>query len=211
MTNRLPTRSQRKHEAILEAATQLFLENGYAGTSMEHVAAAAGASKQTIYKHFSSKKALFEQITMATVVAVSTPFQERIRAAAVAADVPAALRGLARDYLLAVTAPLVLRRRRLVVREAGRLPDLARTYHDATVGATIRQFAATFTQLTDRGALNIDDPDVAAAHFAFLVVGQSLDAALFGADEQRSAQQLAAAADRSTDVFLAAYAVDPST
>ena len=47
--------SARKRSAILEAATTLFLRNGYRGTSMDEIAALAAVSKQTVYKHFADK------------------------------------------------------------------------------------------------------------------------------------------------------------
>ncbi|RUR86642.1 hypothetical protein PCC6912_00850 [Chlorogloeopsis fritschii PCC 6912] len=46
-------------EAILEAAMQEFLENGYASTSMDRVAVAVGVSKATVYKYFQDKERLF--------------------------------------------------------------------------------------------------------------------------------------------------------
>ena len=61
------TRSERKRRAIVEAATTLFLENGYRGTSMEQIATVARVSKQTVYRHFSDKEALFNAIVTATV------------------------------------------------------------------------------------------------------------------------------------------------
>ena len=48
-----------KREQILQGATRVFLQHGYAGTSMDRVAAEAGVSKQTIYSHFQDKEGLF--------------------------------------------------------------------------------------------------------------------------------------------------------
>lgn len=48
-----------KRRAILEAAKTLFLTHGFAGTSMDAVAAEAGVSKLTVYSHFSDKENLF--------------------------------------------------------------------------------------------------------------------------------------------------------
>jgi AcrR family transcriptional regulator len=45
---------------ILATASRLFIENGYAGTSIEQVAAEVGAGKQTIYRRYGSKEALFK-------------------------------------------------------------------------------------------------------------------------------------------------------
>jgi TetR/AcrR family transcriptional regulator, regulator of autoinduction and epiphytic fitness len=49
-----------KFEQILKGAMQEFLARGYAGTSMEKVAAAAGVSKPTVYSYFKDKEALFQ-------------------------------------------------------------------------------------------------------------------------------------------------------
>jgi len=60
------TRSERKHAAIVAAATSVFLDRGYHGASMDELARVAAVSKQTVYKHFASKKTLFEQVMLAT-------------------------------------------------------------------------------------------------------------------------------------------------
>ncbi|MBO9101939.1 TetR/AcrR family transcriptional regulator [Rhizobium sp. VS19-DR104.2] len=49
-------------ERIILAATELFAGRGFAGTSMEQVAAHCGAGKDTVYRRFSSKVALFEAV-----------------------------------------------------------------------------------------------------------------------------------------------------
>jgi TetR/AcrR family transcriptional regulator, regulator of autoinduction and epiphytic fitness len=52
--------SNEKCEQILKGAMQEFLVRGYAGTSMEKVAAAAGVSKPTVYSYFKDKEVLFQ-------------------------------------------------------------------------------------------------------------------------------------------------------
>ncbi|MEO6853914.1 MAG: TetR/AcrR family transcriptional regulator [Rhodoferax sp.] len=54
--------THRKREAILQAAISEFRAHGFAGTSMDRVAAVAEVSKRTVYNHFPSKDELFAAI-----------------------------------------------------------------------------------------------------------------------------------------------------
>src|ERR1700739_1809703 len=54
-----PGRSAQKRRAILDAATEVFLEKGYLATNMDEIAALAAVSKQTVYKNFPNKETLF--------------------------------------------------------------------------------------------------------------------------------------------------------
>src|SRR5688572_22128635 len=62
---RSPLREQRAAEtraALLTAAHRLFVRDGWAGTGMRDVAAEAGVSTETVYAHFSSKRALLQAV-----------------------------------------------------------------------------------------------------------------------------------------------------
>ena len=88
------SRSARKRRAILEAATEAFLRNGFRGTSMDEIAAGAAVSKQTVYKHFADKQRLFEEIVVGTVDAASDPVQAEVRNLQDSGDLEADLRDL---------------------------------------------------------------------------------------------------------------------
>jgi len=67
--------------ALLDEATALFAERGYAGTSLEDVASASQVTRGAVYHHFASKQALFEAVlelqearaTEATAAAAAAP------------------------------------------------------------------------------------------------------------------------------------------
>lgn len=124
----LTGRSARKRAAILDAAAEVFLECGYVGTSMDGVAARAGVSKQTIYKHFADKEGLFTALVLHAVEGV----EARIGAASPVPldpdDLVPTLRELAQRLHAAIVNPEVLRLRRLVAGEALRFPELGRLY-----------------------------------------------------------------------------------
>ncbi|MDN5714311.1 MAG: TetR/AcrR family transcriptional regulator, partial [Acinetobacter sp.] len=48
-----------KRQRILEVARQLFLQHGYHGSSMDHIAKEAHVTKLTVYNHFQDKANLF--------------------------------------------------------------------------------------------------------------------------------------------------------
>jgi TetR/AcrR family transcriptional repressor of mexJK operon len=199
-------RSARKRRAIVEAATELFLRNGYPGTSMDEIAALAAVSKQTVYKNFADKEQLFAAVAFgvtdragafADAVAATLPYTD---------DLPADLRDLARRYVTTVIHPRVLSLRRLLIAEARRFPELARAYYERAPERTVAALETCFRRLAERGLLYVDDPRLAASHFAFLILSIPLDRAMFhGDDVPFTKAQLEHFADEGVRVFLAAY------
>ncbi|MDT5009390.1 MAG: TetR/AcrR family transcriptional regulator, mexJK operon transcriptional repressor [Mycobacterium sp.] len=178
------TRSQQKRRSILTAGRELFLSNGYQGTSMDQVAAQAAVSKQTVYKHFGEKRELLHTIVTDAIDAVVSAIADRIVALADSTDLEEDLVALGTDYLLAVLSESVVQLRRLVIAEANRVPELASLYYEHAPARTLAAFAETFQRLHDRGLLRVTESDCAADHFAFLIVGRPIDQALFGGGPQ---------------------------
>jgi TetR/AcrR family transcriptional repressor of mexJK operon len=199
-------RSTRKRGAILEAATAAFLRNGYRGTSMDEIAALAGVSKQTVYKHFADKERLFTEIVTSTVDEVAEPVHNEVLELRDSGDLEEDLRDLARRQVAAVMQPRVLQLRRLVIAEAGRFPELGRTFYERGPGRTIGALATVFDGLAARGLLRLDDPLLAAAHFNWLIMSGPLNLAmLLGRDEAPAPAELDRYADTGVRAFLAAY------
>lgn len=192
--------------AIREAAAALFLEKGYQGTSMDDVAAAAQVSKQTIYTHFANKEELFADLVLGNAERVDEFVGAMTRTLDEAAGLESGLQQVARMYIRLVTRPEVLRLRRLVLGEVGRFPELARTYYERVPGRVLAALAAVFARLAQDGRLNLDDPETAAQHFAWLTLGMPLDRGMFyPIDETIRSVDLDRMADAATRVFLAAY------
>ena len=57
-----PERTQAKRQQIRAGAQRLFLKLGYERTSMDAIAAEARVSKQTLYRYYQTKDALFIDI-----------------------------------------------------------------------------------------------------------------------------------------------------
>ena len=121
-------------------------------------------------------------------------------------DVERDLRDFARRQLRAVMEPRLLQLRRLVIGEAGRFPQLGRLFYERGPGRTIDALAAMFERLASRGALELDDARLAAAHFNWLVMSIPLNQAmLLGDDEPATPAELEHYADSGVSAFLAAY------
>ena len=207
----LETRSARKRRAILEAATEAFLRNGYLGTSMDEIAALAGVSKQTVYKHFADKERLFAEIVTSTVDEAADPVHEELEKLEDSGDVEADLRDLARRQLAMVMRPKLMQLRRLVIGEAGRFPDLGRTFYERGAGRSVDTLAAAFERLAARGVLDIDDPELAAAHFNWLVMSAPINQAmLLGDGAIPGPEELDRYADGGVRAFMAAYGARPA-
>ena len=196
-----PSRGARKRAAILEAAQQVFFANGFVGASMDQVAATAAVSKQTVYKHFSDKEALFREVVTNVV---------RARDAGIAADFLSSgegpigdrLRSFARHFLKGVMQPNVLKLRRLVIGEAGRFPELGRSFYDLGPKRAAAQLAVALREAAARQRLSLEDPELAAEHLLCLILSIPLDQAMLLGDENSFT---AAALDRYADAGVAAF------
>jgi len=104
-------RSQELRDRIYQAAQALFLEHGFAATTVNQIAEAADVAQATFFNHFQSKAAILGAMTeevfarleslMAEVLSQPGTPQERIRSfARRVADETLAVRGLAKDVLL---------------------------------------------------------------------------------------------------------------
>ncbi len=192
--------------AIREAAARLFLERGYQATSMDEIAAAARISKQTIYTHFPSKELLFADLVLSNTERVEQFAASMVATFNAAGDTRQGLRDLARAYAALVVRPEVLQLRRLVLGEAGRFPELARTYYERVPGRVYEMLAGLFRELAGAGKLRIEDPELAARHFAWLVLGIPLDRGMFlPAAEATGGLDMDRLAEAAVAVFLAAY------
>lgn len=148
-----------KREQILQGAMQVFLQSGYAKTSMDRVAAEAGVSKQTIYSHFQDKQGLFRAlIERVTIRRLQLEFQlvpfqgEPVRV----------LRWLAESFLAKMDDPEYISLLRLVIAESGQFPELAQLYTRTVIQYGYRNLSHYFESHPE---LKIPDPEATARIF----------------------------------------------
>lgn len=77
-TTRRQDYSSGTKRSLLDSATKLFTDHGYAGTSLDEVVAAARVTKGALYHHFPSKLALFEEVFLRVQDATTTDIEKAI-------------------------------------------------------------------------------------------------------------------------------------
>lgn len=169
--------SPEKAKAILEGGMQEFLAHGYAATSMDRVAIAAGVSKATVYSHFRDKEGLFialiQQLVEVKFRSIFDPSNPKVLQ--LAPEI--LLRELANRMLdLATSEPQFLNFMRIVLGESGRFPELARAFVrnvEQTSFSLLRHYFENSPQL------KTSDPEATARIFIgslvhFLIVQEML-------------------------------------
>lgn len=99
-------RREATRAAIVAAAAELFAAKGFAETSVDRIAAAAGVAKGAVYHHYPTKEAVFEAVFLAT----SSALASRVRAASrnAADELDRFLQGT-RAYFAACAEPAINR------------------------------------------------------------------------------------------------------
>ncbi|MEO6116766.1 MAG: TetR/AcrR family transcriptional regulator [Pseudolysinimonas sp.] len=160
---------------LLAVARGVFLERGFAGTTMAEVAARARISKASLYREHPSKDALYAAVVSGWAAAgrdAMRPALERlIEGAAIADD----LATFARTLRSGVLSPEVLSMRRLVSSEAVSNPEVAALYFAESWQRNIDALADAFRALDKAQRLSIPDARIAAEQFTWLTVGAPLN------------------------------------
>ncbi|GGA59548.1 TetR/AcrR family transcriptional regulator [Pelagibacterium lentulum] len=198
--------SGRKRLRVVAAATEVFLKSGFLGANMDEIAVRAGVSKQTIYKNFGSKEALFVDVVTAMMVEAD----QKVHTAPAEPDSTEAMERYLFEYayrqLSVALTPELMQLRRLVIGELGRFPELARILYERGPERAITVLAAVFKRLEAKGLLLCPDATVAATNFNWLFMAHPVNRAMLlgdaGLPSDADMQRLAKEAVR---VFLAAH------
>lgn len=194
--------SKKKRQGILDAATRLFTEQGYEGTSVDDIAIAAGVSKQTVYSHFGSKENLFG-------LAVA----DKCRSAGVdenAIDMeqpPERMLPLvARSFVGLVKSREALRVYAICTNSTESHPRIAELFYVHGPKRTVDVLSAYLKAQVELGRLAVDDTDAAAWQFFCMLKGEAHMRAQFGLSPAPE-QEEDAYIDSCVHVFLTAYAI----
>nr|WP_246727257.1 TetR/AcrR family transcriptional regulator [Rhizobium leguminosarum] len=203
---RAGTRSERKQAAIVGAAAEVFLSTGYAGASMDEIASRSGVSKQTVYKHFSSKEALFVAVLTQMMGEADTAVHIGLPQVENRAQLEAYLLDYAVRQLTIVLTPGLMQLRRLVIAEAQRFPELAKLLYARGPARALEVMGSAFEQLAGKKLLQFSDATVAASQFNWLVMADPVNRMMMLGDEAiPTKQEIHRHAEAAVATFLAAF------
>jgi TetR/AcrR family transcriptional regulator, mexJK operon transcriptional repressor len=149
------TRTEQTRARLRAAAHRLFLQQGYLATSIDAILAEAGiASKETLYRHYANKEALFVDV-LRSLTMEQPGFSEKLAALPTLHDLPAlrqALTQLSREILSMMSQPGYLPLVRMIIAETPRFPQLGSLFFSAV---TQRGLAILTTLLQEARAQQI--------------------------------------------------------
>ena len=189
-------------QRFVEVAEQLFLEHGFAGTSVNEVVRIAGGSLATLYAEFGTKDALFEAVMNRRVVALFTEL-ENLKSPL--PDIRAELLRLAGQIQGHVLSERSLAFFRLAIHEGPKFPSVRKAILINGLKGYLAQLGKYFAALARDARLQIDDAELAAEDFLTLVQGQQRMIAACGDGARLTQKQRDDHLQHVVDAFLRIY------
>ncbi len=161
---------------LIAIADALFIEKGYGGTSMATVAARARIGKQTLYRRYPDKAALFREVIRRRIDALIAEPEE----GAASRDPLAELKSLGAAALETVLDSEFIRLYRIVIAEAGPFPELASAASENFGSSFKDRCRDAIAQAQAAGRCAAGDPEELAKCFLWSLVGEPFHKALSG-------------------------------
>ena len=166
-----------RREALLQAAQEVILEQGYAGASIDDVMTKVGGSKASLYAYFGNKEGLFEGMVLEACAAflrdVAIPTM-------VEGSLEDTLQSFGQRFFKLYTEPTRVKLIRTLIAEATRFPALARLLYEQGPKQVRLQLAEFFRHCHAEGLMRAPDADFAAVQFITLMKGHCQFRSLFG-------------------------------
>ena len=162
-------RSDQAHRAILDAACELIVEEGFAKLRLEHVANRAGVGKATIYRRWASK----EDLALELLLELAAPHLAIAESGDTRGELLDAVRNVVRALTLTPFGPVI----RALLSQIAIDPALGGPFRATVVQARRDEVAGVIERGVARGDLR---PDVDAGLATELLVGPAYFRLMFG-------------------------------
>lgn len=205
MTSELPEYHQRvaaaNRQAILDAATTLFLELGYDRTSLARVSKDARVSKATLFKQFPTKAELFE----AAVLAVGSVPGDLEPVELPHGDLHAGLVAIGAAYVELLAQPRVADLMRTLIAESPRFPELRERIFDFGTLPLLAELKRYLEREGDTGGAEADAPEGAATQFLGMIATAVFWPRLVHGGWSLDAEQTSRVVDEAARTIVARY------
>jgi len=189
---------------ILDAGWQMFLERGVEAVAVEAIAARAGVSKATFYKHFADKATLFEAAVRREMQRIEVAQQSPSQSEA-DMNLEATLHRFGIGLMSFLFSPAAVDFYSALSAELARHKTLARRFYELGPGKTRANLAALLSTAAQNGELEIRDAEEAAEHLVGLWQGISNYQLSLGIGVESIRRSIPKRVDAGVRVFLAAY------
>jgi TetR/AcrR family transcriptional regulator, mexJK operon transcriptional repressor len=195
-------RRQGKVRQIVEAAREVFMEDGFAEASMDEIVRKAGVSKRTLYNYYASKEEIFIDVMQRQLGLLYEDFgTDRKRSEALADQ----LQRIGIDMLRIANSPETLSLFRITAAEAHRFPKLARQFFEQSFENVIDGIAATLDRETGQPGRRIADTRQAGEYFLDLLFGTAYHRVVFGTIPPMNDKAIKARTGRALKYFFETY------
>ncbi|MCU7553337.1 TetR/AcrR family transcriptional regulator [Alteromonas sp. ASW11-19] len=161
-------KSEQKRQQILTAASELFLQEGFSGTSMDKVARHSGVSKQTVYSHFDSKDALYVAAIEAKCRTYELDPSRLADSNTCELPLSECLQQVGVQFMRLFHDPQVIAMYRVVITEATNNPHVAELFYEAGPKASIDVLARVFEKASDQTLPPAEARQLAIDYFGLL-------------------------------------------
>ncbi len=192
-----------RRKAILDIARDMFLDQGFAATSMSQVAARLGGSKGTLYNYFSSKEELFSAMVTEECEAeflAMTDFEPQ-------EALEESLRRFGLRFMRYLMSDKGLGFHRLMAAESARFPELGAMFYAAGPQRTVERLSALLKDSMDAGKLRAADPEIAAGFLTGLLKSTLHHRRVWNVEGPMPARALEAHVAEAVEVFLHGFSV----
>lgn len=199
---RLADRDEQRRRAILAAASEVFLEVGYAAASIDEIIRRVGGSKREIYRYFGSKEKLFAAMIDEFVGEIVKPLPDinatelRVRDTLLLAAV---------QHMTLVLSERHIALMRLVVAETPRFPEVGRAYYEHGPARGHEKLRLYFEKQRRKGTLKIQNVNRAADYFWGMLLHHATLRCLYQIAGAPSPEQVQSGCAAVVDAFLALY------
>jgi TetR/AcrR family transcriptional regulator, mexJK operon transcriptional repressor len=195
-------RTEQVINRLLDAASKLFMERGFETTSMSEIARSARASKETFYRHFTTKEDLFRAVVIRGAKLVAAELSAVLLSHEPPEKALAAFGELFLDRILSAKSVAF---HRVMTMERARFPEFIQTLRADGRERVRASLARYLHEQVARGKLRKMDTAVGARQFLDLVAAEMIMAATRCGRPKPSQAEIRQRVKEAIDCFLHGY------